>query len=58
MDLYLGGKTAIMTGGSKGIGAGVARGLAAEGCAVHIVSRTLVELEKLLLGFPRILASP
>ncbi len=46
MDLYLGGKTAIVTGGSKGIGAGVAQGLAAEGCAVHIVSRTLVELEK------------
>jgi NAD(P)-dependent dehydrogenase (short-subunit alcohol dehydrogenase family) len=46
MDLFLDGKTAIVTGGSKGIGAGVAQGLAAEGCAVHIVSRTLVDLEK------------
>lgn len=46
MDLYLDGKTAIVTGGSKGIGAGIAQGLAAEGCAVHIVARTLVELEK------------
>jgi len=46
MDLYLEGKTAIVTGGSKGIGAGVAQGLAAEGCAVHIVSRTLADLEK------------
>ncbi len=46
MDLFLHGKTAIVTGGSKGIGAGVAQGLAAEGCAVHIVARTLADLEK------------
>ena len=45
MDLNLNGKTALVTGGSKGIGAGVARGLAAEGCAVHIVSRTLADLQ-------------
>jgi len=44
MDLYLKGKSAIITGGSKGIGAGVALGLAAEGCAVTIVSRTETEL--------------
>ena len=40
MDLELRGLTAVVTGGSKGIGAGVAQGLAAEGCAVHIVART------------------
>ena len=39
MDLHLKGKTAIITGGSKGIGAGAALGLAEEGCAVTIVSR-------------------
>jgi len=45
MDLNLKGKTAIVTGGSKGIGAGVARGLADEGCNIHIVSRTAADLE-------------
>ncbi len=44
MDLHLKGKSAIITGGSKGIGAGVALGLATEGCAVTIVSRTEAEL--------------
>lgn len=45
MDLNLTGKTAVVTGASKGIGAGVARGLAEEGCHVHIVSRTAADLE-------------
>lgn len=44
MDLHLKGKSAIITGGSKGIGAGVAMGLAAEGCDVTIISRTEAEL--------------
>lgn len=44
MDLHLKGKSAIITGGSKGIGAGVALGLAAEGCDVTIISRTEAEL--------------
>ncbi len=45
MELGLQGKTAIVTGGSKGIGLAVAEGLAVEGCAVHIVARTEADLE-------------
>ncbi len=39
MDLGLTRHTAVVTGASKGIGLAIAHGLAAEGCAVHIVSR-------------------
>jgi NAD(P)-dependent dehydrogenase (short-subunit alcohol dehydrogenase family) len=46
MDLNLNGKTAVVTGGSKGIGAAIALSLAAEGCKVHIVSRTEAALAK------------
>ncbi|MHB1861766.1 MAG: 3-oxoacyl-ACP reductase FabG [Gemmatimonadaceae bacterium] len=37
MDLELGGQTAIITGGGRGIGAAVARALAGEGCGVALV---------------------
>jgi NAD(P)-dependent dehydrogenase (short-subunit alcohol dehydrogenase family) len=39
MDLELGGKVAIVTGGSRGIGLAVGRALAAEGTSVALVAR-------------------
>jgi NAD(P)-dependent dehydrogenase (short-subunit alcohol dehydrogenase family) len=39
MDLKIAGKTALITGGSKGIGRATAEVLAAEGCNVILVSR-------------------
>jgi 3-oxoacyl-[acyl-carrier protein] reductase len=39
MDLGLGGRVALVTGGSRGIGAAIAAGLAAEGCRVAICAR-------------------
>src|SRR5437868_5459214 len=45
MDLELNGKTAIVTGGSRGIGKAVARELAREGVDVAIAARTAEPLE-------------
>jgi 3-oxoacyl-[acyl-carrier protein] reductase len=45
MDLKLRGRSALITGGSKGIGFSIAQCLAAEGCSLALVSRTGNELE-------------
>jgi 3-oxoacyl-[acyl-carrier protein] reductase len=44
MELNLKGRRALVTGGSRGIGYGVARVLAAEGCALHLASRSAESL--------------
>lgn len=44
MDLKLKGRSALVTGGSKGIGFSIAQFLAAEGCSLHLVSRTEPDL--------------
>ena len=36
MDLQLEGKRALITGGSRGIGFGIAKVLAAEGCNLQV----------------------
>ena len=46
MDLELSGKTAIVTGGSRGIGKAIARELAAEGVDVAITARGREALEE------------
>jgi len=46
MDLELKEKTAIVTGGSRGIGKGIALGLAAEGCNLVICARNTETLHQ------------
>jgi NAD(P)-dependent dehydrogenase (short-subunit alcohol dehydrogenase family) len=50
MDLQLKGKTAIVTGGSAGIGLAITKALAAEGVMVTVPGRNQEKLEKALAG--------
>jgi NAD(P)-dependent dehydrogenase (short-subunit alcohol dehydrogenase family) len=45
MDLNLRGRTALVTGASRGIGLGIAQALAAEGCHLHLAARSAADLE-------------
>lgn len=47
MDLKLAGKTVMITGGSKGIGASCAWSFAAEGCGLKLVARNGEALQAL-----------
>ena len=46
MELNLKGRSVLVTGGSKGIGAAVGRWFAQEGCEVHLAARTKAALDE------------
>ena len=54
MDLQLKGKTAIVTGGSAGIGLAITKALAAEGVTVTVPGRSKEKLDKALAGIANV----
>ena len=46
MELGLKGRVAVITGGSKGIGRAIARGLAAQGVDLLLLARGMEQLEQ------------
>lgn len=58
MDLGLKGRSALITGGSKGIGFSIARFLAAEGCMLHLVARSEADLASASEGLKKAYSVP
>jgi len=56
MDLQLKGKTAIVTGGSAGIGLAITKALAIEGVTVTVPGRSKEKLDKALAGISNVKA--
>ncbi|HEY6414501.1 MAG TPA: SDR family oxidoreductase [Edaphobacter sp.] len=54
MDLQLKNKTAIVTGGTAGIGLSIVKALTAEGVTVTVPGRTQAKLDKSLAGLPNV----
>ena len=52
MDLGIAGRTALVTGGARGIGAEISRTLLSEGCSVIVTSRHQNNIEEFVGGLP------